>query len=401
MESIKKYILWLPGWYPNLIEPFAGDFIQRHAQAVSLYSEVVVIHVIRDIEGKITRRQKEVRNVVGRLTEITIYYYVPPIGIKALDKAKSLIRHNSIARERIKELLTQKGFPDLSHVHVVNKNAWVARWLQRKYSIAFVCSEQWTIYLQEAKPNFSSLPAVEKHSIKRLLKQALGISVVSDYLGQAIKKIVSSVNYEVIPNLVDPKKFYPEINIRKDPVKFIHISNLNYQKNFEDIALACSMIKTNKQNFVLDVYGPHTPYHLDYCEKLGISQLIKFHGEIEHQQLSVMLRKSDALILYSRYETFGCVYIEAMASGVPVISSDIPVAHEIIRENFSGYFTEGENPEKLAEKMEWFINQTVGPDKKALAENAASLYSPEFIGRRFINWYNACLQAVPGNDYSH
>jgi glycosyltransferase involved in cell wall biosynthesis len=161
------------------------------------------------------------------------------------------------------------------------------------------------------------------------------------------------------------------------------------------------MLKTNKQNFVLDVCGPHTKYHLDYCEKWGVSQLMKFHGEIEHQHLSAMLRKSDALILYSRYETFGCVYVEAMASGVPVISSDIPVAHEIIRENFSGYFTEGENPEKLAEKMEWFINHAVSPDKKALAENAASLYSPEFIGRRFFDWYIACLQAVPGNDYRH
>jgi len=48
-------LLWLTGWYPNKTEPYAGDFIQRHAAAVALYHEVEVIHLVRDPDGIVTK----------------------------------------------------------------------------------------------------------------------------------------------------------------------------------------------------------------------------------------------------------------------------------------------------------------------------------------------------------
>ena len=41
-------ILWLASWYPNELAPFDGDFIQRHAQSVSILHMVEVLHVIND-----------------------------------------------------------------------------------------------------------------------------------------------------------------------------------------------------------------------------------------------------------------------------------------------------------------------------------------------------------------
>ena len=40
--------LWLVSWYPDKISPFNGDFIKRHAEAVSLYDDVHVIYVTKD-----------------------------------------------------------------------------------------------------------------------------------------------------------------------------------------------------------------------------------------------------------------------------------------------------------------------------------------------------------------
>ena len=43
--SERKNILWLASWYPNKIDGFKGDFIQRHAKAAAIYEDVQVIHV--------------------------------------------------------------------------------------------------------------------------------------------------------------------------------------------------------------------------------------------------------------------------------------------------------------------------------------------------------------------
>ncbi len=42
--------LWLTSWYPNQLDEWNGDFIQRHARAVSLYCNVEVIHVEADTQ---------------------------------------------------------------------------------------------------------------------------------------------------------------------------------------------------------------------------------------------------------------------------------------------------------------------------------------------------------------
>ena len=45
---MKKYALWLPGWYPTTLAPYDGDFIQRHAKATSLYKNVIVVFVKKE-----------------------------------------------------------------------------------------------------------------------------------------------------------------------------------------------------------------------------------------------------------------------------------------------------------------------------------------------------------------
>ena len=65
----RKKILWLCSWYPNKMEPFNGDFIKRHAEAVSLYEDVQVIYVVRDVNGKVTKGVLEVESEKNKLKE--------------------------------------------------------------------------------------------------------------------------------------------------------------------------------------------------------------------------------------------------------------------------------------------------------------------------------------------
>src|SRR5262245_35962249 len=69
----KKKILWLCSWYPGKTEPFNGDFIQRHAQAASLYNDIYVVHVTGDTSGLIKTTTTEIKEENG-LTEHIVYY---------------------------------------------------------------------------------------------------------------------------------------------------------------------------------------------------------------------------------------------------------------------------------------------------------------------------------------
>lgn len=93
------------------------------------------------------------------------------------------------------------------------------------------------------------------------------------------------------------------------------------------------------------------------------------------------------MILYSRFETFGCVLIEANACGIPVIVSNLQVFHEIVDEGVNGVFVEGENPAALAEKLKQFILQMNTFDKTAIARFTAEKYNYKRVGQQFLDFY--------------
>ena len=66
---MESYALWLTSWYPTILSPYDGDFIQRHAKAVSLQQKVVIVYVKKDDEGIITKKNKIVRtSLLRRIT---------------------------------------------------------------------------------------------------------------------------------------------------------------------------------------------------------------------------------------------------------------------------------------------------------------------------------------------
>ncbi|MBS1564372.1 MAG: glycosyltransferase, partial [Bacteroidetes bacterium] len=319
-------LLWLTGWYPNRTEPLTGDFIQRHAAAVALQHEVEVIHVLRDGKGIVTKSVKEETFTRGRLKERIIYYYIPRLYFRPAERLLSLLRYRSLYRSAIKDYLEREGRPALTHVQILGKNGWMALWLKRSMGIPYVVSDQWTGYLPEAKPDTVQPFLLPGRAWQQVMRHASGFSVVSDYLGKAMQKLYPPMQYAVIPNVVDSHLFYPDPGKKADgPKQFIHISTLGYQKNPEAMFRAFAKALQAGAGFRLSVFGPARPELTTLVATLGLSGYVSFHTEVPQQELATWMRKADALLLYSRYETFGCVLIEANACGLPAIVSDIPV----------------------------------------------------------------------------
>lgn len=389
-----KRILWLASWYPNRLAPLNADFIQRHARAVSLYHEVDTIFVVRDAEGKVTKSVKQEIIREGQLTQHVIYYYSRKMAVPAVDRFFSQLKYGRLFKKYIRQYIHEKGLPSLVHLHVGMKAGLLAMWMKRTYNIPYIVTEHWTGFLPEAAERFDGFSFYIQKKWKQLLAGASGISVVSVYLGKHLSALpVSMPPVKIIPNVVDTRIFFPVKKEKESVTKFIHVSGLGFQKNPEAILKAFTIVKKTNPSFRLTIFGPYNGQILSLVKNSELSGSVSLHAEVPQQELAHYMQQADALVLYSRYETFGCVVIEAQASGVPVIVSDIPAMHELVQDGKNGVLVKQDDPSALADRILWFMENQDTFDKAGIAEDSAAKYNYARTGKIFSEWYAGFIAA--------
>lgn len=380
-----RYVLIIPGWFPSRVNFLAGDFIERHAKAGSLFFPVKVLYVVKDDTLPFGKIELEHQQVSGNY-EAFIYYYSSRSSIGLIEKTASVLLQSECLARGYRKITRQYGQPSLLHAHVLVKHAWFALKQSRRYHIPLLASEQWTGYLPEAKGEFESLTFFQRKTIQKIFRHAVHVTTVSAYLADKIKERFFYSDYTVIPNLVDTSVFRPAVKQRGGITKFIHISTLSSQKNFDEILQACTELKKTSSDFLLSVIAPSNKYEQEVNE-LGLSENIVFKKEIPQVTLSKLVADSDALILYSNYETFGCVIVEANACGVPVIASDYPVFNENVMDHITGFKAPLHQPEALADRMLKIINKQHSFDKQQIISLTKEKYSFEVVGKQFAEVY--------------
>jgi glycosyltransferase involved in cell wall biosynthesis len=368
----------------------AGDFIERHARAASDHFPVKVLFVVKDNSmppGKI--RMDHVHDSENFQT--FIFYYASYANIKLFEKLTSVWLQAKCLSKGFQIIVSKYGLPSLIHSHVLLKHAWFALKKAKQYALPLLISEQWTGYLQEAEGEFNSLTSFQKRTISNALRYAVHVTTVSDYLAQQLRKRFAFRDYTVIPNLVDMSIFKPVEN--NDAITtFVHISTLSPQKNFDEILQACVLLKALAASFRLKVFSPAKPAYAQKVNELGLSGAVVFKEEIPQPELAKEVAASDALILYSNYETFGCVIVEANACGVPVIASDFPVFGENVKEGVTGFKVPLHHPEELAACMVKFINRQASFNKEQVISITKTHYSFDVVGKRFADVYQRCAK---------
>src|SRR5262249_40533228 len=102
--------------------------------------------------------------------------------------------------------------------------------------------------------------------------------------------------------------------------------------------------------------------------EMGLENLVVFLGAKDQNMLPYYYAASEALIMPSHYESFGMVALESMASGTPVIASEVGGLAFLVRDGVNGYHVPVREPRALAEKIQIILEK---PDVRAvLAQNA-------------------------------
>jgi glycosyltransferase involved in cell wall biosynthesis len=380
-----KKVLWLVSWYPNRLDNFDGDFIQRHARAVALYCRVHIIYVKKDdnLPAGTTSTEK---SGSGTLTEEIIYYNRSVTGIKLLDKFLSHKSYKKQYADAINRYVKESGIPDAVHVHVAMKAGLAGLWMKKKWGTPFIVTEHWTGYHKQSVPSVYDYNPVYRKLNKRILQEAEILLPVSNDLGQTIDLFSPGLKYNVIPNVVDISifKYQPQGNGR---FRFIHISYMNFQKNPEGIFAAAALLKDRGCDFEILMLGNENEALRALAEKYSLlPQTVTFKRAIPYSEVAGQLQAAAAFVLFSRFENLPCVILEALCCGLPVISSNVGGISEVIDKD-NGLLVDPENAEELANAMQKMINEYQAYNREKIAAEASAKYNYEKVGGQITAFY--------------
>ncbi len=132
-------VLWLASWYPNEVSPLEGDFIQRHARAVSKFADVTVIYVSQHGEEiSISKTESEEIYSAG-VKELRVCFTFPKTGMKLLNKLLYNRRYYNTYKSLITSHFKKCGLPDMVHVHVPMKAGVIAKWIKKNGAYLMLC----------------------------------------------------------------------------------------------------------------------------------------------------------------------------------------------------------------------------------------------------------------------
>ncbi len=368
------------------MEPFNGDFIQRHAFAAALFNDIYVIHVAGDASGN----TKETKNIIRRsegLTEHIIYYKKPTSFLR---KFRDYYRWRSVFKQAIRKYILENGRPDVVHVHVPFKAGLMAILLKEKFRVPFIVTEHWTIYHSQSEVKYEEQNSLFKSIITRVVKQSELLTPVSNDLGLLINKKVAPKNFSVIENVANEKYFYYADRAKADSTfRFLHVSNMTYQKNVESIIECFNHIHQKFPATELVIVGAMPAGIKNKIEKTGLlDNRIFLKGEVSYPDVAKEMQKAHSLLMFSRFENSPCTIIEALCCGLPVIATTVGGIPELIDDS-NGLLVESPDTEALSGAMEKMVMNYTGYDRKKIAKLAISRFSYPVIGKKIDTIYTA------------
>lgn len=154
----------------------------------------------------------------------------------------------------------------------------------------------------------------------------------------------------VVYNGVDPEMFSPGVQTSSGGLIILCVGNLIPIKGHEVLIRAVASLAADFPQLMLEIigYGPEQLRLQALVQQLGVANSVRFLGLQSRQQVAAAMRHCTVFALPSRYEGLGCVYLEAMSAGKPVIGCRGQGIAEIIRHGSNGFLVGPDNEKELA-----------------------------------------------------
>jgi len=419
-KSGRLKVLFIPSWYPSEEYPTEGVFVREHAKAAALYHDITVLYAYVDPSLQPWKLHRISRNIEDGIKTIRIKYadifaYLKRLltkegrgeeghsysysDSKIFNVLRKLFRiprtillnllYLGIIFVAFRKLLKEGFKPDVIHAHVYSAGV-PAVLLGNRYRIPVVVTEHFTGFPRGLVRGF------ERFKAKFAFERAAVVCPVSNDLRRHIERLGITARFQVVPNVVDTSLFSPPgvPDTREDSRKrLLVVAMLTPKKGIPYLLNGLARLKEKRDDFVLDVIGdgPNRGEYEKLTNKLGLRDIVSFHGLKTKQEVAEFMRQCDFFVLPSLFETFGVVLIEALACGKPVIASDIGGPNEIVTNEVGKLVPPGDS-EALTEAIDYMLEhyQDYSPEK--IARYAQERFSYKAVGQKLDEVYRYVIQ---------
>jgi len=255
-------------------------------------------------------------------------------------------------------LLTNKNL-ELIHIHTASRGSFLRKALALKIAKLFHKKVILHLHGAEFLVFFTQSPDLLKKIIKTTFDHCDLIIVLSKQWENIISGISTNKNIKVLYNPTVIKEFD---RVQSEQTKVIFMGRLGKRKGIYDIIEAAKTLKSN--NVVIELYGDgDIEKFKTLIEENNLQEKVKLMGWISGSQKDDALQNSDIYILPSYNEGLPMSILEALAVGLPVISTPVGGIPEAVEDGINGFLVEAGDSAMLAEKIDLLTSDRALRDK--------------------------------------
>jgi phosphatidylinositol alpha-mannosyltransferase len=301
-----------------------------------------------------------------------------------------------IAR-RFRALLQRRTF-DVVHLHEPTTPTlpWAVACQSQKLSPQTVLVGTFHAYRETPSFPFSYARPIFARVVNRLDGRIAVSPAARDYISAYFPG-----SYRVIPNGVDVTLFgnprTPPLPRFSEGVNILFVGRLDPRKGFRYLIRAYARVKMALPQVRLLVVGPYSaeerrPYEQKLVS-MGLSD-VHFIGYVPDEELARYYQSSQVLCAPSTgFESFGMVLLEAMASGTPIVASDIEGYRNVVNHHGEGLLVLPKDAAALAQALVHVLQR---PDlRRAMGQRGqatASRYAWDRVADRVLDCYRETLE---------
>jgi L-malate glycosyltransferase len=373
-------ILVISSWFPSPENKSHGVFYYRQAKALAEFNNVTAVYA-KSLDS--IEKSELLEYTDGKFKGVNYFYPKVKLTIPLISSFLKLWKYRQAYQLIFDKILPNHQF-DVIYVNTIFPAAVAALLAKNRYPKAkIIISEQWSGYYHE-DGNYKGF--VIKYFTQKLVKLSKAIFVVTDKTKQAMLSHGLNANFDLINNVVDAELFKPSDVCEKndDVIKLLHVSSLvNREKNIVGILNAISLLKRNHQSVHLTIIGDNKtemPLYISLVKDLNIESCVEFVGYKKPDEIVQYMNQSDLFILFSFFEGMPNVILEALACGLPVVSTNVGAVSDMIQKNM-GVILKSNSEEELAEVISHYDRNRF-LSKEEIHEYIKSKYGVMAVGER-------------------
>lgn len=318
---------------------------------------------------------------------IVVSDHVVPVGISG-SKARITLSLN--VYRNVKRILREENF-DVVHLHEPLVPTLPLFVLRHAHSVMIGTFHAY----RESYVGYDYTKVV----LRRLMQRLDARTVVSPAVLPYITRYFPG-EYQVIPNGIDTEKFGPHVQPLKKyddgKLNILFVGRLDKRKGFQHLLHAFPEIKARVPEARLLVVGAYDKEdkekYVRYVRKRGLRD-VKFVGYVSAEDLPRYYRTAHVFCAPATgFESFGLVLLEAMATGTPIVASDIPGYHHVVTHGREGLLVPPMDEAAIASAIIQLLRDAALRERLgACGRETAQHYAWPRIAERTMELYENCL----------